>query len=378
MMGLHFMGDVPFRTIYIHGLVRDEKGQKMSKSKGNVLDPLTLIDEYGADALRYSVAAAAGQGRDVKLGAKIVENNRAFITKIWNAARFLEMNGVTPNPAFRPELAKLPLCRWILARANEAIAAATAGLEAYRPNDYAAACYRFAWGDVCDWFIEFAKPGFAGEDAAEIKDTAAYVLGILLRLMHPLIPFVTETLWDHFGYGAEYSLSSAPWPQAVTVSGVAEAGVEMGWVVDLITEIRSVRSEMNVPPSLKSPVLLQDAAPATLARAERWLEALSRMARVSEIGPLTGAAPKNAAQAVLGEATIILPLEGLIDLDAERKRLAGALAKAKAELDKVRAKLGNADFTARAPEAVLEEHREREQNFDLEVKRLSAALERIC
>lgn len=377
MMGIHFMGDVPFRTVYIHGLVRDEKGQKMSKSKGNVLDPLTLIDEYGADALRYSVAAAAGQGRDVKLGAKIVENNRAFITKIWNAAKFLEMNGVKPNAAFRPEDAKLPLCRWILARANAAVEAAGAGLDAFRPNDYAATCYRFAWGDVCDWFIEFAKPGFAGPDAAEVRDTAAYVLGVLLRLMHPLIPFVTEELWDHFGYGAEYSLITAAWPEPIAVSNAAEAVAEVDWVVNLISEIRSVRSEMNVPPSQKSPVLLQDATPATLARAEAWFEAISRMARVSEIGPLAGPVPKNVAQTVLGEATIILPLEGLIDLEAERKRLAGALAKAQGELAKVKQKLSNEDFTSRAPEAVLEEHSEREQLFTVEVKRLTAALERI-
>ncbi len=377
MMGLHFMGDVPFRTVYIHGLVRDEKGQKMSKSKGNVLDPLTLIDDYGADALRYSVAAAAGQGRDVKLGAKIVESNRGFITKIWNAARFLEMNGVKPNPDFKPETARLPLCRWILARANEAIEAATAGLDAFRPNDYANACYRFAWGDVCDWFIEFAKPGFAGEDAAEIRDTAAHVLGILLRLMHPLIPFVTEELWDHFGYGEACSLITAPWPRAEAVSDADAAADEVNWVIALISEIRTVRSEMNVPPAQKSPVLLQDASPETLARAQDWFEALSRMARVSEIGPLTGPAPKNAAQAVLGEATIILPLEGLIDLEVEKKRLAAALAKAQAELGKVTQKLANADFTARAPETVLEEHRERERNFTGEVTRLSAALARI-
>ena len=376
MMGMHFMGDVPFRTVYIHGLVRDEKGQKMSKSKGNVLDPLTLIDAYGADALRYSVAAAAGQGRDVKLGQKIVETNRGFITKIWNAARFLEMNGVKPNPDFRPEDAKLPLCRWILGAANEAITAATSALEAFRPNDYASACYRFAWGDLCDWFIEFAKPGFASEDAAEIRDTAAHVLGILLRLMHPLVPFVTEELWGYFGYGPQGSLISAPWPEAQAVSD-ADAAAEVNWVIGLISEIRTVRSEMNVPPSLKSPVLLQDAAPATLARAQAWFEAISRMARASEIGPLAGPAPNNAAQAVLGEATIILPLEGLIDLDAERKRLSAALAKAQAELAKVSAKLANADFVSRAPEAVLEEHRERQDSFTGEVNRLEAALRRI-
>ncbi|MBU6450026.1 MAG: class I tRNA ligase family protein, partial [Rhodospirillales bacterium] len=389
MMGLHFMGDVPFRTIYIHGLVRDEKGQKMSKSKGNVLDPLTLIDKFGADALRYSVAAAAGQGRDVKLGEKIVETNRAFITKIWNAARFLEMNGVKPNPAFKPEDAQLPLCRWILNSSNNAIENATEALDAYRPNDYADACYRFAWGDVCDWFIEFAKPGFESADVQEIRDTAAYVLGVLLRLMHPLIPFVTEELWDHFGYDQAYSLITAEWPKVIgglflrpntrTLKfHIVDAVNEVGWLKQLITEIRSIRSEMNVPPSQKSPVFLQDASQGTQARAERWFEAISRMARASEIGPLVGPVPKNAAQAVLNEATIILPLEGLIDLEAEKKRLATSLSKAEGELKKVQAKLGNADFTSRAPEAVLEEHREREESFTNEAKRLSAALGRLA
>ncbi|MDD2795298.1 valine--tRNA ligase [Acidocella sp.] len=378
MMGLHFMGDVPFRTVYIHGLVRDEKGQKMSKSKGNVIDPLNLIEAYGTDALRYAVAAAAGQGRDVKLGAKIVENNRGFITKIWNAARFLEMNGVKPNPGFHPEDAKLPLSRWILVKANAAIRSATEALDAFRPNDYAQACYRFAWGDVCDWFIEFAKPGFSGGDAAEIHDVAAYVLGILLRLMHPLIPFVTEELWDHFGYGPQYSLINAPWPEPVGVHEPEAARAQVQWVVDLISQVRTVRSEMNVPPSVKSPVLLHDAAPETLARGDEWFEAISRMARASAFGPLAGGVPHGAAQAVLGEATIVLPLAGIIDLAAERARLTATRAKASAELQKVEQKLANADFVSRAPETILEEHRERQESFAAEVARLDAALQRIA
>ncbi len=377
MMGLHFMDDVPFKTVYIHGLVRDEKGQKMSKSKGNVVDPLSLIDAYGTDALRYSVAAAGGQGRDIKLGAKIVEANRGFITKIWNAARFCEMNGCVPNPAFQPSSARLPLCRWILQAANEAVAEATAALDAFRPDDYAKACYRFAWGDFCDWFLEFAKPGFAGEDAAEIRDTASHVLGLLLRLMHPLIPFVTEELWDHFGYGAPGSLIREPWPGPAPVFEAEQAAAEVSWVVRLISEIRTVRSEMNVPPSIKSPVLLQDAAPASLARANAWSEAISRMARASEVSVLSGELPRGAAQIVLGEATIILPLAGIIDLDAERARLAAARAKAEAELAKVEQKLANHDFVSRAPEAILEEHRDRRENFAADVVRLDAALARI-
>jgi valyl-tRNA synthetase len=377
MMGLHFMGEIPFRTVYIHGLVRDERGQKMSKSKGNVIDPLSLIDAYGADALRYAVAASAGQGRDVKLGAAKVEANRSFVTKLWNAARFCEMNGVKPNPQFRPEAAQLPLSRWILDAADTAIAEATGALDAFRINDYANTCWHFAWGDFCDWFLEFAKPAFAGEDAAEIRDVAGYVLGTLLRLLHPVMPFVTESLWDHFGYGPAGSLIRAVWPQAIAVRDAQTARAELTWVRKLISEIRTVRSEMNVPPSIKSPVLLKDASPATIARAERWREAISRMARASDIGILQGDVAKGSAQIVVDEATIVLPLTGLIDLDVERARLEATRKKAAAELDKVDQKLGRADFVARAPEAVIAEHHERRENFRAEIARLDAALARI-
>jgi valyl-tRNA synthetase len=377
MMGLHFIGDVPFRTVYIHGLVRDERGQKMSKSKGNVVDPLSLIDAYGADALRYTVAASAGQGRDVKLGAAKVEANRSFITKIWNAARFCEMNGVKPNPGFKPETATLPLSRWILDAANTAITEATAALDGFRINDYANICWHFAWGDFCDWFLEFAKPAFGSADAAEIRDVAAYVLDVLLRLLHPVIPFVTETIWDHFGYGAAFSLIRARWPQPIMVTDAASARAELSWTKKLISEIRTVRSEMNVPPSSKSPILLKDASAETLERAQRWREAIFRMARASAIGPFTGAVPKGSAQAVINEATVILPLADLIDLDAERARLKTAQAKAAAELAKVEQKLGNADFIGRAPEAIIGENQERRENFKSEIARLGAALERV-
>ncbi|OYV32124.1 MAG: valine--tRNA ligase, partial [Acidocella sp. 20-61-6] len=378
MMGLHFMGEVPFRNVYMHGLVRDERGQKMSKSKGNVVDPIGLIEQYGADALRYSVAAAAGPGRDAKLGPKIVEANRGFVTKIWNAARFCEMNGCKPDPAFDPVRAKLALNRWILDAANRAVAEAGASLDAYRVDDYAKSAYQFVWGDFCDWFLEFAKPAFGDETLApETRAVAAHVLGILLRLLHPVMPFVTEALWDHFGYGPAGSLIRADWPALVAVHAAEAARAEVSWVIELISGVRTVRSEMNVPPSIKSPILLKDAAPESLARAQTWFEAISRMARASEIGPLEGDVPRNAAQAVLREATIILPLEGIIDLAAERKRLEAARAKAAAELAKVEQKLANAEFVQRAPEAVIAENEDRRKNFADEVARLDAALRRI-
>jgi valyl-tRNA synthetase len=380
MMGLHFMGDVPFRTVSINGLVRDERGQKMSKSKGNVVDPLSLIDQFGTDALRFTVAHSNAPGRDVKLGPTKVEANRSFITKIWNAARLCEMNGVKPNPAFRPETAKLALSRWILDAANTAAAQATGDLEDFRADDYANTCWHFVWGDVCDWFLEFAKPIFlaGGEPADEIRDVAAYVLNLLLRLMHPVTPFVTEELWDHFGFGAPGSLIRAAWPEPFPVSEPEAARGEISWVVKLISEIRTVRSEMNVPPSVKTPVFLKDAAPATLARAKTWEEAIFRMARASAIGPLSGDVPPGSAQAVVNEATVILPLAELIDLSAERARLQAARAKLAAELEKVSAKLSDEKFVQRAPEAIIAENEERRENFSAEIARLDAALARIA
>jgi valyl-tRNA synthetase len=203
------------------------------------------------------------------------------------------------------------------------------------------------------------------------------VLSLLLRLLHPIIPYVTEELWDHFGYGEPGSLIREPWPEIFDVLEPEAAAEEVNWVIRLISEVRTVRSEMNVPPSMKTPIFLQDAAPPSLARTQNWFEAISRMGRASEIGPLTGEVPKGSAQAVLGEATLILPLGDVIDLAAERARLTAMLAKAEAELAKVTQKLANTDFTARAPEAILDEHYERSKSFAAEVARLTAALARI-
>ncbi len=381
MMGIHFMGDVPFKEIHIHGLVRDERGQKMSKSKGNVIDPLDLIDRFGADALRFTICALTGPGRDVKLSPARVESYRSFVTKLWNAARFCEMNAIAPDPGFTPDQATLPLTRWILAALNETIAEATSALEAYRFNDYAASCYRFTWNLFCDWYLEFAKPALLNADnpdAAEIKRTAAHVLGAILRLLHPAMPFVTEELWDRFGYGPAMSLISAPWPEPAVIPGADAARAELDWVVRLISEVRTVRAEMNVPPSQTGPILLKDASADSLARGQGWIEAISRMARASAFSALAGEVPQGAAQAVIGEATIILPLAGLIDLAAERARLIRERAKLEVEAGKIEKKLENADFVARAPEAVVEENRERLAAMRDDAARLGAALQRIA
>ncbi|MFL5252295.1 MAG: valine--tRNA ligase [Rhodopila sp.] len=381
MMGLHMMGDVPFRTVYIHGLVRDERGQKMSKSRGNVIDPLELIDTYGADALRFTICALTGPGRDVKLGASRVQDYRGFITKLWNAARFCEMNGIRPDPAFDPSQVKLPLSRWLLDAANTALRDSTEALDTYRFDEYAAAGYRFVWNNFCDWFLEFAKPLLAeGTDAAEAAETravGAHVLGLILRMLHPAIPFVTEELWDRFGYGAACSLIHAPWPAPVAVPDAEAARAELDWVIRLIGIVRSVRSEMNVPPAKPSPVLLRDAPPAVLERVERWIEAIRRLARASDVQALGGDVPKGSAQAVLDETTIVLPLQGLIDIDAERVRLGKERDKLVNEAKKIRQKLDNPDFVSRAKEEVVAENRERLAALEAEIARLEAALERL-
>jgi valyl-tRNA synthetase len=346
----------------------------MSKSKGNSIDPLQLIEEYGADALRFTICSLTGLGRDLKLGAARVESHRRFVTKLWNAARFCEMNDIRPDGSFEPEHATLPLTRWILDAANSAIDEATTALEAYRLDEYAGVCYRLTWDTFCDWFVEFAKPALSEQ---EVRQTAAHVLGTILGLLHPVMPFVTEELWDRFGYGEPCSLIRAAWPQRVEVTAAPAARAELDWVVRLVSQVRSVRTEMNVPPGKMTPILLRDAAPETLARGQRWIEAIRRLARVSELKPLVDAMPKGSAQLVLDEATVVLPLAEAIDLGAERARLGRERDKAAGEARKLVQKLDNAEFVRRAPEEIVEDNRERLAAIQSDIARLDAALGRI-
>jgi len=332
--------------------------------------------------MRALHALRAGRaGRDIKLSKQRIEGYRAFATKIWNAARFCEMNGIAPGVDFRPEDARLPLSRWILDAANAALAEANAALEAFRFDEYAGACYRFAWNTFCDWFLEFAKPVLNGPDGAEkeeVKGAAQHVLGTILKLLHPVMPFLTEELWHRMGYGAEGSLIRTAWPQAAMVEGAAEARAELDWVVRLVSEIRTVRSEMNVAPSITVPLLLSGASGETLGRAARWADAIRRLGRATEIRALDGEAPRGAVQAVVGEATVMLPLADVIDLGAERARLAKERARVAGEAQKIEAKLGNETFVSRAPEEVVEENRERLAAAQVEMARLDAAMARIA
>ena len=382
MMGMHFMKEVPFRDVYIHALVRDEKGAKMSKSKGNVVDPLSVMDEYGADALRFTMAAMAAQGRDIKLSLQRVEGYRNFATKLWNAARFCEMNGCVRQPGFDPAKAKTTLNKWLYAETGAAIAAATEALEAYRFNDAAAEVYRFVWNRFCDWYVEFAKPVFMGSDEAAKAETqamAAWALDEILKLLHPFMPFITEELWAVLGEDGpkrETLLCLAEWPKAAKKVD-SKAVDEVNWVIDLISEIRSLRSEMNVPPASTLPLTITGAEKETKARAKRYESFLKRMARLSTID-IADAPPQGSAQFVLGEATMALALANVIDLAAERERLAKEIGKLEAEIQKIDARFANEQFMAKAPEEVVEENRERRADAEATVGKLNAALKRLA
>lgn len=382
MMGLHFMdGEIPFKDIYIHALVRDEKGAKMSKSKGNVIDPLDLIGQYGADALRFTLAAMAAQGRDIKLATSRVEGYRNFATKLWNAARFAEMNGCGRDPGFDPAKVTTTLNRWILGETQKAGEEITAAIEAYRFNEAAGAAYRFVWNIFCDWYLELAKPVFMGTDEAwkaETRATTAFVLDEILKLLHPFMPFLTEELWARTAEGAaarEGLLALAPW-SVLTGREAPQAEAEIGWLIDLVTEIRSVRAEMNVPAGAQIPLVLVGASDDVRSRVATWSDVLMRLARVSAIS-FEVEAPAGAVQLVVRGETAALPLAGVIDMDAEAARLSKELAKASDDIAKVDAKLNNRDFLARAKEEVIEEQRERREAAEARAAKIREALARL-
>jgi valyl-tRNA synthetase len=381
MMGHQFMGEVPFRTVYIHALVRDERGQKMSKSKGNIIDPLELIDEFGCDALRFTLAALAAQGRDIKLAKARVEGYRNFATKLWNAARYAEMNGCAYREGFDPAQCRLTVNRWIVGALAAASLQTEEAIAAFKFNDAANALYQFAWGAFCDWYIEFTKPILLGEDEApkeEIRATMGWVLGEVLHLLHPIMPFISEEIWEQLAGAAAGRLITARWPSYPPALTDAAAGAEMDWVVRLISSVRAVRSEMNVPAAAKIALLLKDAAPATLARLAAHRDLILRLARLESAEALSGEAPKGAVQSVLDEATILLPLGGIMDLGQERARLAKEIARLDGEIDKAAKKLDNVQFLAKAKPEVIEEQRERQAEAKQARDKVFEALKRLA
>jgi valyl-tRNA synthetase len=388
MMGLHFMQKerpgapsdqwVPFRDVYIHALVRDERGQKMSKSKGNVIDPLAIIDDYGADALRFTLAAMAAQGRDIKLSAQRVEGYRNFATKLWNAARFTEINGCVRDQTFDPRQSKQILNRWIAHETANTARQVTEAIQVYKFNEAAGAIYRFVWNVYCDWYLELIKPVLIGLDGAaknETRAAACWALDQILKLLHPFMPFVTEELWRVTDADRDLMLALSAWPQFDSLDDTA-AEAEIGWVIDLITAIRSVRVEMNIPPATSLPLVLVGASGPVAERARHWQEFVKRLARVGDIS-FTEAAPRGAVQLVVRGDVAALPLKGVIDLAAERARLAKELAKCDADIARVEAKLGNPNFVARAPEEVVEEEREKRDVAQLRKAKIAEALQRL-
>jgi valyl-tRNA synthetase len=379
MMGLHFMDEEPFHTVYVHALVRDKNGAKMSKSKGNVIDPIDLIDEYGADALRFTLAIMAAQGRDVKLDPARIAGYRNFGTKLWNATRFAEMNGAVRNDDVWLGDAHLALNRWILTELTRTSRAVTEAITSYRFNEAAAAAYRFVWNQFCDWYVELSKPVFMGDDEAakaESRATIAFVLDEIYKLLHPFMPFMTEELWaETAGEGGRSSLlCHATWPSPDFEDD--EAAADINWLIDLVSGIRSVRSEMNVPPASIAPLVVIDADAATRERLQRHEAAIKRLARVGDTS-LADTAPRGSAQMVLGEATVCLPLGTLIDLKAEAARLQKELAKVTEEIARLHKKLGNEKFVANAPEEIVAAEREKLGEYGETQARLSTALARV-
>ncbi len=391
MIGIHFMQKerpdaplnevVPFPEIYIHALVRDEKGAKMSKSKGNVIDPLGIIDDYGADALRFTLAAMAAQGRDIKLSTQRVEGYRNFATKLWNASRFAEMNGCTLPQNFDPSQAKETLNKWIAHETARAAREVTEAVEAYRFNDAAGIVYRFVWNVYCDWYLELAKPVMMGPDSPAKTETQAMVAWArdeIVKLLHPFMPFITEELWAvtvEGGKPRDSLLALAQWPSYKDLADDA-AENEIGWVIDLVTSIRSMRSEMNVPVATLFPLVLVGASADIKSRAERWSDVLKRLARLGEIS-FADRAPDGSVQLLIRGEVAALPLKGVIDLAAEKIRLDKELSRANDDIKRVDAKLGNEKFVANAPEEVIDEQREKRDEAEARKLKILEALDRL-
>jgi len=381
MQGMHFMKDVPFRTLYLHGLVRAADGAKMSKSKGNTVDPLGLIDRYGADALRFFMAAMESQGRDIKMDEKRVEGYRNFATKLWNASRFCQANGIGGSTTLEPPAASLPVNMWIIAETVKTVQAVDLALADYRFDGAANAIYQFVWSRFCDWYLELIKPVPVGDErgtiAAESKAVAGWVLDQILVLLHPFMPFITEELWHAMapaGAPRDHDLIVAQWPMADARSLDPAAEQEIDWLIRLVGEIRAARTELNVPPGARLPLYVRDAGSTTTERLARQAAVLSRLARVERAdGDVSG----GAAQVVVDEATFVLPLEGVIDLDAERTRLTKAIAAAAKERDALAGRLGNASFVERAKPEAVEKARADHADKAAEADRLSAALARL-
>ncbi|MEK6540830.1 MAG: class I tRNA ligase family protein, partial [Pseudomonadota bacterium] len=370
MQGLHFMKQPPFKTLYLHGLVRAPDGQKMSKSKGNVIDPLGLIDQYGADALRFFMAAMESQGRDIKMDDARLEGYRNFATKLWNAARFCEANCIGASATLAAPPAALPVNRWIIGEVVACVTAMESALAALRFDDAANAIYQFAWGTFCDWYIELIK----GQIDVEIRAVAGWALDQILIMLHPFMPFITEELWSAGGARSN-ELIVARWPEPAA-SVDAQAAADVAWLIALVQGLRGAKAELGIAPGARLSLYAADADGKARDRFARLSSAIERVGRVSAVhyeAPPAGAA----MQLVIEGATYAIPLEGTIDIPAERARLSKALEAAVKDRDALAARLANPAFTERAKPEAVEKAREDHAARAAEAERLSGALARL-
>ena len=379
MMSMYMMKRVPFKKCYIHGLVRDEQGRKMSKSKGNTVDPMETIEKYGADALRFFMAAMETQGRDINLSDSRIQGYRNFATKLWNAARFCEMNECYSVKDFDVTSAKLEISKWIMAKAKEASAEVTENLNNFRFSDAANAVYQFIWGTFCDWYIELIKPIFYGENADEIKEiraVTAWTLDRILVMLHPFMPFITEELWDNLTIRSG-KLIHAAWPTDETVNGADKNEIDRA--IDIISAIRSLRSAMNLPAGAKLHAFVKDAAAETLSVVERQKALICKLARLEELDALGNReVTKDMVQTVSREAAILIPLKGVVDFEAERARLQKELETLNKNLEGYSRKLNNESFVAKAPAAVVAEEKRRQAEAQENKAKVEEALARIA
>ncbi len=378
MMSMYMMKRVPFKKCYIHGLVRDEKGQKMSKSKGNTVDPMDTIEKYGADALRFFMAAMETQGRDINLSEARIAGYRNFATKLWNAARFGEMNDCRLEKEFNPDKAALAVNKWIIAKAREATREVTDNLNNYRFSDAANAVYQFVWGTFCDWYIEMSKPILYGDndaDKAETRAAFAWVLDRILVILHPFMPFITTELWNNTAE-RDVKLIHAAWPQTEQIDQTAMEDID--WAIDLISAVRSLRAEMNLPAGAKPSVFLKDANSRSCENLHRFGKIICSLARLEKVEPFSGEISPDMVQNVFKESTLLMPLKGVVDFAAEKERLKKELDGLEKRLAGYASKLNNPGFVERAPASVVEEEKRRQAEAMESKSKVEAALARIA
>jgi valyl-tRNA synthetase len=367
MQGLEFMGEVPWKTLYLHGLVRDAHGQKMSKSKGNTVDPLGLIDKYGADALRFTLAAMESQGRDIKLDEKRVEGYRNFATKLWNAARFLQMNGVGASDSIVAPTAELPVNRWIIGEVVETLAKLDAAFDELRFDEMADAIYHFVWGTFCDWYVELIKGAFGDET----KAVAAWAFDQILVMLHPLMPFITEELWN--ANERPYDLIVAKWPEPQAQFD-PRAKAEIESVIKLIDEVRTARADLNIPPSVMLDLYDLNG---TGAWRRHWMP-VSRLARLKLPTEMPSESDRKIAIHIsVEESELFIPLRDAIDVETEKARLSKGVAATEKERDSLATRLANPNFAERAKPEAVEKARADHDAKTAEAERLRAALERL-